>query len=239
MWTENVGVFLMTLIVEADFLKSAMTILNLTFSIKNWKGKVQNDHFWWSRNRPLLWEASEIPPRLVIQSVHISGSFYLNFKDDFKKGNVYRNIFFRIFRSKFKIFFRWIFRKIKRLEARSHFVLPILEERIQKFVHTAEKWLVENREIFGHFPWLKTRRTCRRSFAAIWAARTLTKVPFSTAWRVLLGPFFVFCVGDVWRAETWFERCSDFLPFLFFLRNLNFLGLAAAVRRGNFFWVFR
>jgi len=64
-----------------------------------------------------------------------------------------------------------IFRKIKRLEARSHFVLPIFEERIQKFVHTAEKWLVENHEILGHFPLPKTRPTCRKSFSSIWAAR--------------------------------------------------------------------
>ena len=32
------------LLVEADFFKSAVTILYLTFSIKNWKSKVQNDH---------------------------------------------------------------------------------------------------------------------------------------------------------------------------------------------------
>ena len=124
MWTENVGVFLMTLIVEADFLKSAMTILNLTFSIKNWKSKVQifksamtilnltfsiknwkskvqNDHVWWSRNRPLLWGASEIAPRLEIQSVHISGSFYLICNDDFKKGKLNRNIFFSDYSRKF------------------------------------------------------------------------------------------------------------------------------------------
>jgi hypothetical protein len=146
MWTENVGVFLMTLIVEADFFKSAMNILNLTFSIKNWKSKVQffksamnilnltcsiknwkskvqffksamnilnltfsiqnwkskvqNDHVWWSRNRPLLWGTSEIAPRLVIQSVHISCSFYQIFKDDFKKRKLYR-IFFLDFSIKF------------------------------------------------------------------------------------------------------------------------------------------
>ena len=82
-----------------------MNILTLTFSKKKWKSKVQNDHFWWSRNRPLLWEASEIPPRLVIQSVHISSSFYLIFKDDFKKGNVYRNMFFGFFDQIFKYFF--------------------------------------------------------------------------------------------------------------------------------------
>ena len=128
MWTENVGVFLMTLIVEADFLKSAMTILNLTFSIKNWKSKVQifksamtilnltfsiknwkskvqNDHVWWSRNRPLLWGASEIAPRLVIQSVHISGSFDLIFKDDFKRRRLDRNIFFGFFEQILKYFF--------------------------------------------------------------------------------------------------------------------------------------
>ena len=120
MWTENVGVFLMTLIVEADFFKSAMRFLNLTFSIKNWKSKVQffksamnilnltfsikiwkskvqNDHLWWSRNRPLLWGASEIPPRLVIQSVHISGPFYPIFTDDVKEGNSYRYIFSWLF----------------------------------------------------------------------------------------------------------------------------------------------
>ena len=90
---------------KVQFVKSAMNILTLTFSIKKWKSKVQNDHFWWSRNRPLLWEASEIPPRLVIQSVHISGSFYLIFKDDFKKGNVYRKMFFGFFDQIFKYFF--------------------------------------------------------------------------------------------------------------------------------------
>ena len=123
---------------------------------------------------------------------------------------------------KFLNFFSSNFCKFKGSGSRFGLILTDREERIQKFVDTAEKWLVENREILGHFPLLKTRRTCRRSFAAIWAARTPTKVPFSTAWRVVLGPFFLFCVGDVWRAETWFERCSDFLPFFVSLKEFEF-----------------
>ena len=129
---------------------------------------------------------------------------------------------FSDFATNFWIFFLSNFRKFESSGPRLGLILTDREERIQKIVDTAEKWLVENREIFGHFPLLKRRRTCRRSFAAIWAARTPTKVPFSTAWRVVLGPFFLFCVGDVWRAETWFERCSDFLPFFVSLKEFEF-----------------
>ena len=129
---------------------------------------------------------------------------------------------FSDFATNFWVFYSSNFRKFESSGPRLGLILIDREERIQKFVDTADKWFVENREIFGHFPLLKTRRTCRRSFAAIWAARTLTKVPFSTAWRVVLDPFFVFCVGDVWRGGTEFERCSDFLPFLVSLKEFEF-----------------
>ena len=177
-----------------------------------------------------------LPNRLDLVELYPKCFLNFFFRIFFRGRNLTTKSEFSDFVANFWIFFSSNFCKFKGSGSRFGLILTDREERIQKFVDTAEKWLVENREILGHFPLLKTRRTCRRSFAAIWAARTPTKVPFSTAWRVVLGAFFVFCVGDVWRAGTGFARCTDFLPFSFCLRNSNFLSLAATVRRGNFFF---
>ena len=163
-----------------------------------------------------------LPNRLDLVELYPKCFLNFFFRIFFRGRNLTTKSEFSDFVANFWIFFSSNFCKFKGSGSRFGLILTDREERIQKFVDTAEKWLVENREILGHFPLLKTRRTCRRSFAAIWAARTPTKVPFSTAWRVVLGPFFLFCVGDVWRAETWFERCSDFLPFFVSLKEFEF-----------------
>jgi len=129
---------------------------------------------------------------------------------------------FRILRQIFKYFFRRISGNLKVLDRDSGLYSPTVKrESKNSSIQPQNDWS-KIATFFGHFPLLKTRRTCRRSFAAIWAARTLTKVPFSTAWRVVLGTSFVFCVSDVWRGETGFERCSDFLPFLVSLKEFEF-----------------